>query len=200
MLCTAVAFPPVGRLGLTSPPLPVLYVATTALCPSRGLRLSLAFPIPYLLPCLWSPKRTHGRVEAPDHTRVLTRNVEGVRRASERRSPGVGVTLDSVKRLVQDTRASREAGTQWRQGRWEPTHGTQQEQPSFLPGSGSSDARRLNKQHEDLAAPQPRLEAVAQRSNCLGCQGDLVYYSVAERLTEGLYSVSEPARTGIMLF
>src|SRR6266581_5370924 len=44
------AFPPVGRLGLTSPPSLVLCAATTALCPSRGLRLSLAFPIPCLLP------------------------------------------------------------------------------------------------------------------------------------------------------
>ena len=45
-----VAFPPVGRLGLTSPRSSVLYDATTALCPSRRLRLSLAFPIPCLLP------------------------------------------------------------------------------------------------------------------------------------------------------
>src|SRR2546426_7913292 len=64
------AFPPVGRLGLTSPPSPVLCAATTALCPLRGLRLSLAFPIPCLLPCVcgvprglmveWKPPTTPG--------------------------------------------------------------------------------------------------------------------------------------------
>ena len=39
-------------------------------------------------------------------------------------------------------RASSEAGTRRRQGRWEPIHGEQQDQPSSLPGSASSDARR----------------------------------------------------------
>ena len=62
---------PVGRLGLPSPPSPVLCAATTALCPFRGLRLSLAFPIPCLLPCLWRPKRARSRVEAPDHARAF---------------------------------------------------------------------------------------------------------------------------------
>src|SRR5215471_19861359 len=49
------AFPPVGRLGLTSPPSTVLCAATTATSPSRGLRLSLAFPIPCLLPGVCGP-------------------------------------------------------------------------------------------------------------------------------------------------
>src|SRR5262249_23677727 len=40
------------RLGLTSPPSSVLCAATTATSPSRGLRSSLAFPIPCLLPCV----------------------------------------------------------------------------------------------------------------------------------------------------
>ena len=47
-----VAFPPVGRLGLTSPPSPVLYAATTALCPSRVASLVARFPIPCVLPCV----------------------------------------------------------------------------------------------------------------------------------------------------
>jgi hypothetical protein len=46
------AFPPVGRLGLTSPPSPVLYAATTALCPSRVASLVARFPIPCVLPCV----------------------------------------------------------------------------------------------------------------------------------------------------
>src|SRR5438093_3337768 len=45
-----VAFPPVGRLGLTSPRSSVLYDATTAHGPSRRRRLSLAVPIPCRLP------------------------------------------------------------------------------------------------------------------------------------------------------
>jgi hypothetical protein len=40
-----------------------------------------------------------------------------------------------------DARPSHEAGTRRRQGRWEPTHGEQRDQPSCLPGSGSSDGR-----------------------------------------------------------
>jgi hypothetical protein len=38
-------------------------------------------------------------------------------------------------------RAESEAGTRRTHGRWEPTHGEQQDQPSSLPGSGSSDGR-----------------------------------------------------------
>ena len=45
-----VAFPPVGRLGLTAPPSTVLYDATTATCPSRGSALVTRSPIPCVLP------------------------------------------------------------------------------------------------------------------------------------------------------
>jgi hypothetical protein len=42
-------------------------------------------------------------------------------------------------------RPSMEAGTRRRQGRWEPTHGEQRDQPACLTGSGSSDrSRRKN--------------------------------------------------------
>jgi hypothetical protein len=44
------AFPPVGRLGLTSPPSSVLCAATTATSPSRGPSLVACSPIPCLLP------------------------------------------------------------------------------------------------------------------------------------------------------
>ena len=44
-----VAFPPVGRLGLTSPPSAVLCDATTATCPSRGPSLVARSPIPCVL-------------------------------------------------------------------------------------------------------------------------------------------------------
>ena len=45
-----VAFPPVGRLGLTSPRSLVLYDATTATWPSRGPSLVARSPIPCVLP------------------------------------------------------------------------------------------------------------------------------------------------------
>jgi len=49
------AFPPVGRLGLTSPPSPVLCSAKTALCPSRVASLVARGPIPCLLPRVCVP-------------------------------------------------------------------------------------------------------------------------------------------------
>ena len=49
------AFPPVGRLGLTSPPSPVLCSAQTALCPSRVASLVARGPIPCLLPRVCVP-------------------------------------------------------------------------------------------------------------------------------------------------
>ena len=45
-----VAFPPVGRLGLASPPSSVLCSTKTALCPSRAASLVTRVPIPCVLP------------------------------------------------------------------------------------------------------------------------------------------------------
>jgi hypothetical protein len=51
-----VAFPPVGRVGLTSPPAAVLCAATPATCPSRGPSLVARSPIPgVLLACVVAP-------------------------------------------------------------------------------------------------------------------------------------------------
>jgi hypothetical protein len=55
--------------------------------------------------------------------RHCPQNTEGFRRASEEAQPRCGVTLGSVRRLVQDTRAESEAGSRRTQGRWYPTHG-----------------------------------------------------------------------------
>jgi Transposase len=63
-------------------------------------------------------------------------------RASAETQPRWGVTLGRVKRLGEETRAESEAGTRRRHGRWEPTHGEQQDHPSSVPGSGASDAPR----------------------------------------------------------
>src|SRR5215831_10963571 len=63
--------------------------------------------------------------------------------------PRLGATLDSVQRPLGHTRAESEAGTRRRPVRWSSTHGYQQDQPSCLTGSASSDARR-KKYHEDL--------------------------------------------------
>ena len=65
-----VAFPPVGRLGLTSPRSSVLYDATTATCPSRGPSLVARSPIPCVLLAVcglpaglvvWSKRPEHAR-------------------------------------------------------------------------------------------------------------------------------------------
>ena len=65
-----VAFPPVGRLGLSSPPSTVLCDATTATCPSRGPSLVARSPIPCVLPSVcglpgglvcWSKRPDHAR-------------------------------------------------------------------------------------------------------------------------------------------
>ena len=67
-----VAFPPVGRLGLTSPPSSVLCDATTATCPSRVLRLSLASPIPcVLLVVCGLPAGLVAWSKRPDHARAF---------------------------------------------------------------------------------------------------------------------------------
>ncbi len=60
-----VAFPPVGPLGLGSPPSPVLCAAKTTPCPSRVASLVARGPIPRLLHGSWCPLRAHGLVEAP---------------------------------------------------------------------------------------------------------------------------------------
>src|SRR5215471_13000030 len=64
----------------------------------------------------------------------------GVQR--QRRSPDVVSAAVACRGLEKETRAEIEAGTRQRQGRWEPTHGEQQDQPSLLTGSGSSEAPR----------------------------------------------------------
>ena len=51
-----VAFPPGGRLGLTSPRSPVICDATTATSPSRGSSLVARSPIPCLLPTVCVPR------------------------------------------------------------------------------------------------------------------------------------------------
>ena len=61
-----VAFPPVGRLGLASPPSPVLCSAKTATLPVSGrfARRSLPDTLPASVRS-WCPLRARGRVEAP---------------------------------------------------------------------------------------------------------------------------------------
>src|SRR2546425_5865841 len=67
-----VAFPPVGPVGLSSPPSPVLCSAQTTPCPSQDTSLVARVPIPCLLLCVrgvplglvvWS--------KPPDHARAL---------------------------------------------------------------------------------------------------------------------------------
>jgi hypothetical protein len=66
------AFPPVGRLGLTSPRSAVLYDATTATLSLAGC-FACRSPPRYLACSLrsWCPRRAHGPVEAPCHARAF---------------------------------------------------------------------------------------------------------------------------------
>ena len=67
-----VAFPPVGRLGLTSPPSAVLCDATTATCPSRGPSLVARSPIPCLLLAVCAlPAGLVGWSKRPNHARAF---------------------------------------------------------------------------------------------------------------------------------
>jgi hypothetical protein len=67
-----VAFPPVGRLGLTSPPSPVLCAAKTATLPLSGHFACRSRPdtLPASV-CSWCPLRARGRVEAPGRARAF---------------------------------------------------------------------------------------------------------------------------------
>ena len=67
-----VAFPPVGPLGLGSPPSPVLCSAKTATLPISGRFACRS--LPDTLPASvrsWCPLRARGRVEAPGHARAF---------------------------------------------------------------------------------------------------------------------------------
>jgi transposase len=63
----------------------------------------------------------------------------------KRRSPGVGSPSAAGRGLSKDPRAESEAGTRRIQGRWSPTHGSPQAQPSDLTGPASSDGPRTKK-------------------------------------------------------
>src|SRR5712691_8100183 len=71
-----VAFPPVGPVGLGSPPSLVLCAAQTAALPLSGrfARRSLPDTLPASVRS-WCPLRAHDRVEAPDHARAVCRPV-----------------------------------------------------------------------------------------------------------------------------
>jgi hypothetical protein len=72
MLCPAVAFPPVGPVGLGAPPSSVLCAATTALLPVSGHCTCRSRPDTLLASvCSWSPIRARDRVEAPDPARAF---------------------------------------------------------------------------------------------------------------------------------
>jgi len=68
-----------------------------------------------------------------------------------------------VQRAHGHPRPSMEAGTRRRQGRWYPTHGEPQDQPSSLPGSASLHAQSENNT-EDLKKLFPTLD-IGSHSN-----------------------------------
>ena len=93
--------------------------------------------------CLWAMAREGPITPSAQHIeRMQPRTQKGDPGVSGETQPRCGVTLDGVERLRQDPRAATEAGTRRTPGRGEPPHGSQQDQPSPLAGSGSSDAPR----------------------------------------------------------
>jgi hypothetical protein len=98
-----------------------------------------------LIGCMWAiakefPSHRQSKRPRPIPLNTQLRRLPNVHRQS--RSPGCGVTLDGGQRPLGHTRAESEAGTRRRQGRWYPTHGYPQEQPSYSAGSDFSDAPR----------------------------------------------------------
>ena len=71
-----VAFPPVGSVGLSSPPSQVLCFAKTALCPSRDTSLVARALIPCLFRCVRGvPCGLVGGSKPPDHARAFVHPV-----------------------------------------------------------------------------------------------------------------------------
>ena len=71
-----VAFPPVGRLGLTSPPSSVLCFTKTAPYPSRAASFVTRVPIPCVLPLVRGvPTGLVGGAKPPAHARAFGRPV-----------------------------------------------------------------------------------------------------------------------------
>ena len=68
--------------------------------------------------CMWAMATQVPRTAYVHKRAAATLNAEGFPGAAAETQPRCGVTLGSVKRLVKDTRASTEAGTRRRPGRW----------------------------------------------------------------------------------
>ena len=124
-----VAFPPVGPLGLSSPPSPVLCSAKTS-----TLSVSRRFTCrsrPDTLPASvrsWYPLRARGLVEAPDHARAFGHPVPHSGRYTRRQA----VLPSSRVPLVKTCPALRP--------RWCPAHSPKRTQDCCLP---ATENRRL---------------------------------------------------------
>ncbi len=124
------AFPPVGRLGLTAPPSPVLCAAPTATCPSRGPSLVARSPIPCLLPsCVMSLCGL-----------VARRKLQGTPGPLVTRSPNPGLCSRRQVALPRSRVPPRDTCPALRP-RWCPAHSPYRTQDCGLPVSGT---RRLS--------------------------------------------------------
>ena len=155
--------------------------------PIRSSSLLPAHCVPACGP--W-PSKVPGHRKQKDGSR-LTPNLSRFPTAIGRDAASVWCHPRQREEAARYARPSSEAGTRRRQGRWEPTHGEQRDQPSCLPGSGSSERER-RKYEADVKKLLPTLDigshinatrqalpeagARHERSNCLDCQGGLVYF------------------------
>ena len=140
-----------------------------------------------LVGCMWAiaqavPGTSSGQKPAPD----ATHNSAGSHCAAVETPPRCGVPLDGVQSPLGPTRAEREAGTRRTQVRWYSTHGSQQDQPSFLTGSASSDARSKKTPCRPQKGSSQLLTLEVISMLCMSC-GEW-----RERGTSGRYSPSAP--------
>ena len=127
-----VAFPPVGRLGLTSPPSAVLCDATTATCPSRVASLVARFPIPcVLLAFVVSPQGS-----------LSGRSAQTAPRPLVTRSPNPGMSSRRQMALPRSRVPPVKTCLALRP-RWCPAHSPSRTQDCCLPAHASDGLPRL---------------------------------------------------------
>ena len=141
-------------------PGPALQTVSPAAWPKANMPIRSSSPLPEncVPSCGPLPSRLPWHRKPKDGCWLHAKALQGSHVSSEETQPRCGVTLGGVKRPHRYARPSNEAGTRRRQGRWEPTHGEQRDQPSCLTGSGSSDETKGKNDDADVKKLLPTLD------------------------------------------
>ena len=111
-----------------------------------------------LVGCMWAmAKQVPVTASVQRTNRPCTLNSEGLPTCLRKAAAPVWCNPRQREEAARYARPSIEAGTRRRQGRWYPTHGEQRDQPSCLPGSGSSERER-RKYEADVKKLLPTLD------------------------------------------